>query len=151
MADENGLVYYPADKLLLSRFPGVIAVSDPIRQTLIRWGAQPDRVRVLLNGVDPEAYQSDSQVRQRVRQQLGLTASDLVLGAVGRVEQQKRFDVLLDCLVLLRQHQPQVKLVDCRRRQSAAVAARTGHTPATDRVCPAAGPLRCHARALPGI
>ncbi len=30
-------VYYPADKLQLRRFPAVIAVSDEIRDTLLRW------------------------------------------------------------------------------------------------------------------
>jgi glycosyltransferase involved in cell wall biosynthesis len=105
------MVYYPGDKLLLSRFPGVIAVSDPIRQTLIRWGARPARVRVLLNGVDPDAYRRDASVRRRMREQLGWGEDQVVLGGVGRVERQKRFDVLLDALALLRTDLPHLKLV----------------------------------------
>jgi glycosyltransferase involved in cell wall biosynthesis len=104
-------VYYPGDKLLLSRFPGVIAVSEPIRQTLVRWGARPGRVRVLLNGIDPHAYRRDELVRCQIRGQLGFGPDDRILAAVGRVEQQKRFDVLVDALRLLRGDTSTVKLV----------------------------------------
>ncbi len=105
------MLYYPGDKLLLRRFPAVIAVSDDIRQSLIRWGADPARVHVLLNGVDPQSYQRDPTRRRHVREQLQLAPEDIVLGAVGRVERQKRFDILLDSFRLLRAWQPAVKLV----------------------------------------
>jgi glycosyltransferase involved in cell wall biosynthesis len=110
-APRERCIYYPGDKLLLSRFPGVIAVSDQIRQTLIRWGARPGRVRVLLNGIDPGAYRRDLLLRNQIRRQLGFRSEDRVLAAVGRVERQKRFDLLLDAVRLLRTDGCPVKLV----------------------------------------
>jgi glycosyltransferase involved in cell wall biosynthesis len=104
-------LYYPADKLILSRFPGVIAVSEPIRRTLVRWGAEPARVRVLLNGVDPQAYCRDEALRQRMRRQLGYEAKHVVLGAVGRVERQKRFDVLMQAMSRLAAARTDLRLV----------------------------------------
>jgi glycosyltransferase involved in cell wall biosynthesis len=103
-------IYYPGDRLILRRFPGVIAVSDPIRDQLIRWGAKPGRVRVLLNGIDPQAYRRDDAQRQRARQQLGYTVDDVVVGAVGRVERQKRFDLLVKSLAMLAPQQPRIRL-----------------------------------------
>ena len=40
-------LYYEGDKRLLTRFPRVIAVSDEIRRTLVRYGAS-DRITVVL-------------------------------------------------------------------------------------------------------
>ena len=104
-------VYYPADKLQLSRFPGVIAVSDPIRQTLLRWGAPPDRVCVVLNAVDLEQYQPEAAVRRAERHELGIEESQVVLGAAGRLEPQKRFDLLVGAFASLHARRPETRLL----------------------------------------
>lgn len=104
-------IYYPADKRQLGRFPAVIAVSDQIRQTLLRWGAKPDRVCVLLNAVDLDRYNADAEVRQSVRSELGIEASQTVLGAVGRLEPQKRFDLLIEAVARLQRRRPQLQLL----------------------------------------
>ena len=41
-------IYYPADKRILARLPCVIAVSSQIRDELVRHGASPDAVHVVL-------------------------------------------------------------------------------------------------------
>src|SRR5262249_26457341 len=53
------LLYYPADKRVLRRFPVVVAVSSDIKADLVRNGCRPDRVRVLLNGIDHHAFRRD--------------------------------------------------------------------------------------------
>lgn len=102
---------YPADKLMLRRFPAVIAVSGEIRNTLLRWGAHPDRVAVVLNGVDADRYRPDETIRRRMRERFGLSAEHLVLGAVGRVEHQKRFDLLVEAFARLRPRHPEFRLI----------------------------------------
>jgi glycosyltransferase involved in cell wall biosynthesis len=89
-------IYYPADKRLLARFPHVIAVSDDIRQELIRWRTRPNRITVLLNGIDPDTFRRQPGRRESVRARLGWASEDFVIGAVGRLEPQKRFDRLLE-------------------------------------------------------
>jgi glycosyltransferase involved in cell wall biosynthesis len=94
-------VYYPVDKRLLARYPRVIAVSTDIKQELVRHGARHDRVDVILNSVDATVFRRDPADREKVRAQLGLRDEDFVVGAVGRVEQQKRFDLLLEAVAAL--------------------------------------------------
>ncbi len=105
------LVYYPAERILARRFPLAVAVSSPIRETLVRWGCQPERVRVLLNGIDPAEFRRSDAARRRTRDALGIAAADIVVGAVGRLEQEKRFDVLLEALARLLPRRHDLRLV----------------------------------------
>jgi glycosyltransferase involved in cell wall biosynthesis len=104
-------VYYPADKWLLTRYPKVVAVSSEIKDTLIRAGARADRVTVILNSIDPETFRRSSARREAVRAELGFGPSDVVIGAVGRLERQKRFDVLLEAFARIAVRDPAARLV----------------------------------------
>ena len=88
-------VYYPVDKRLLARFPRVIAVSSEIKGELVRHGAREDHVMVILNSIDPAAFRRTDD-GSAVRASLGIRADEFVIGGVGRLEPQKRFDLLLE-------------------------------------------------------
>jgi glycosyltransferase involved in cell wall biosynthesis len=105
------LVYYPIDKRLLGWFPAAIAVSEQIRQELLRHGAKPDRVRTILNGIDQKRFTRDPARTPLVRASLGLDPGTTVIGAVGRLESEKRFDVLIDAVAALRTAQSHVTLM----------------------------------------
>jgi glycosyltransferase involved in cell wall biosynthesis len=105
------LVYYPADKRLLGRLPCVIAVSTKIKELLVRHGASPDRVRIVLNGIDHRQYQRDRSREPDVRRTLGLQPQDVVLGAVGRLGREKRFDLLVEAFARLRPGRPHLRLL----------------------------------------
>lgn len=104
-------LYYPVDKWLLSRYPRVVAVSTDIKNELVRYGANPDRVTVILNSIDPSAFRRVPARESVVRAALGLDANAVVVGSVGRVERQKRFDLLIEAMVPLFQRHPAVRLV----------------------------------------
>jgi glycosyltransferase involved in cell wall biosynthesis len=104
-------VYYPADKRVLSGFPHVIAVSGDIRAELVRGGTDPSRISVLLNAVDPVAFRRDHARRDSVRLGLGRSDDDVLIGAVGRLERQKRFDILIDVFAALTLDRPRAHLV----------------------------------------
>jgi glycosyltransferase involved in cell wall biosynthesis len=104
-------IYYPAGKRLLARFPRVIAVSSDIRRELVAHGQRESRVTVILNGIDPDAFKRDALRRSGIRQEIGLGPDDVVIGAVGRLERQKRFDLLLEAYVPLARARPNLRLV----------------------------------------
>jgi len=102
--------YYPAERMIARGFPLVVAVSSPIRDELIRWGNKPNRIHVVLNGIDPSEFRRDDKMRRQVRETLGLRQGDVALGAVGRLEPQKRFDVLMEAMKLLLPRHPNMRL-----------------------------------------
>jgi glycosyltransferase involved in cell wall biosynthesis len=104
-------LYYPIDKRVLRMFPAVIAVSSDARRELVERGARPESVRVVLNGIDHKAFRRDRALEPEARHELGLADTDFVVGAVGRVEPQKRFDLLLEAVAALRPRHPRVKLI----------------------------------------
>ncbi|MEO8483636.1 MAG: glycosyltransferase [Acidobacteriota bacterium] len=103
-------VYYPVDKFLLARYPRVIAVSTDIKNQLIRHGARAERVTVILNSIDPGNFRRLAERRAEMRRALGCADNEFLIGAVGRVEQQKRFDLLLEAVAPVLKSRPQVKL-----------------------------------------
>jgi glycosyltransferase involved in cell wall biosynthesis len=103
--------YYPFDKWILSFFPKLIAVSTDIRDELVRRGADAGRISTVLNGIDPGAFHRDRSRVSGIREQLGIERDSYVIGTVGRLEPQKRFDLLIDAFATLRAEQPKVKLL----------------------------------------
>lgn len=78
----------------------VVAVSEPLAERLRRRVvAYPDRVRVVINGVDTDTLQP--RAAPGLRDELGLGASDLVIGSVGRLERIKGYDLMVESLACL--------------------------------------------------
>lgn len=123
-------LYYPADKWILARYPRVIAVSGEIKQNLVAHGARPERVTVILNAIDPDAFRRDPARRADVRAAWQLAPDICLVGAVGRVERQKRFDLLLEAMAPLLRERPSLRLMivgdGSLRTEVAALADRLG-------------------------
>ncbi|QIG43363.1 glycosyltransferase [Nocardioides anomalus] len=80
-----------------------VAVSAVTAHHLRQWGVHLDRISVVDLGIDFEAVAYDAVGRQRVRRELAIGPDTLVVGAVGRLEGQKRIDIALRaCAPLLR-------------------------------------------------
>jgi glycosyltransferase involved in cell wall biosynthesis len=104
-------LYYPAEKWVMKRFPRVIAVSGEIRRDLIAHGTRADAVSVVLNGIDPANFRREPSRRDPVRATFGIPLDACVIGSVGRLEPQKRFDLLIEAVRLVRREHPNVYLV----------------------------------------
>ncbi|MET0967176.1 MAG: glycosyltransferase [Nakamurella sp.] len=85
--------------LLLERLTTrTVAVSTTTKQRLIRWGARPDRISVVDNGIDFAALRFSRAGRERIRRELGICPGSTVVGAVGRLETVKRFEPTIRAL-----------------------------------------------------
>jgi glycosyltransferase involved in cell wall biosynthesis len=103
-------LYYPADRWLLRWFPRVIAVSNTIAEILVQSGVDARRVVTVSNGIDPGVFRRQHDARE-VRAELQLPAAAPVIGAVGRLEIEKRFDILIDAMPFVRERHPGAVLV----------------------------------------
>lgn len=98
---KEKFLYYPAERYLLRSFDRILAVSDQLRSRYLQSGGDPQKTFVILNGVDPDAFQKSPSQRSAIRQKLGIADNETLLLGLGRLEPQKRFDVLLDTVKLL--------------------------------------------------
>ena len=71
-----------------------------------RAGADPEAVTVVLNGIDPERFKRTASLAHRVRRSLQIEPHHVVIGGVGRLALQKRFDLLLDATAVLSKRYP---------------------------------------------
>lgn len=89
----------------------VLTPSESMRQYLIANGIS-DKVEVVPNAVDVDKFktQNDDQTAL-IRNRLGLSNDDFVIGNVGRMAQEKNIDFLLDMVDRIKDRLPNVRLL----------------------------------------
>jgi glycosyltransferase involved in cell wall biosynthesis len=75
-----------------------VAVSGTVAARLRAWGVPAKRIVVIPNGIDADELTFDPVLRKQARVRLGIAEEAVVVGAVGRLEQSKRFDRLVAAL-----------------------------------------------------
>jgi glycosyltransferase involved in cell wall biosynthesis len=73
-----------------------IAVSDAVRDRLVKWGVPARKITVIPNGVDFGRVAFDPGERARVRRELAIPPSAFVLGVLGRLDPIKRYDLVIE-------------------------------------------------------
>lgn len=73
-----------------------VAVSGAVRERLVNWGVRTRKVAVIPNGVDLTRVEFDPTARGKVRGEFGIAPSDYVIGALGRLDPTKQFDLVIE-------------------------------------------------------
>ncbi len=73
-----------------------IAVSETVRERMLNWGVPDRKVTVIPNGVDLSRVAFDAAARARIRAEFGLGARDYVIGVLGRLDPNKRFELVIE-------------------------------------------------------
>ncbi len=119
--------YEIIDKHLLRSFDKVIAVSANLREEILAAGVPLDKVMLIENGIDIEAYASMPQVPV-TKGSLGIHDNDLVIGSVGRLSEEKGHEYLIRAFKEITEKMPQCRLLivgDGPLRESLELLARS--------------------------
>jgi len=85
-------IYGMADRYVLRKYTRVVAVSDEVKQRLLKAGVHKEKIRMVRNGIDLSPYDGAIASRHDGR------APDraLVVGLVGRLAREKGVDLFLE-------------------------------------------------------
>lgn len=93
-----------------SKADRVIAVSNGIKDELIKMGYSHEKIEVIHNGIDMEKYDPEKTGREQARKKLGF-GNKKVIFFVGRPVREKGIDVLLKAFDEVKKVRQDVKLV----------------------------------------
>jgi glycosyltransferase involved in cell wall biosynthesis len=102
-------VIRPLIRRVLLRANGIIAVSQALKDGIVRLGCTNENLAVIGNGVDPEKFKP--QPPMAMRQTLGLPKDGPIVLSVGRLDSNKGFHVLIGAMARLRASKPNAMLV----------------------------------------
>lgn len=89
------------DRIGASLTSAVVAVSEPLRDTLVRSHIMPaSRIRVIENGVDTSRFRPQTDTG-KLRAELGIGSEVPIIGSIGRLEAVKAYDVMLEAYARL--------------------------------------------------
>ena len=80
----------------------IIAVTDSLRDDILsRTRIDPDKIRVIYNGIDTARFQRPRS--DALRRKFGWPDDDIIIGSLGNIRAPKGYDILLQAAALLRQ------------------------------------------------
>jgi glycosyltransferase involved in cell wall biosynthesis len=88
-------VYEALDCFCLRHFDRVVAVSGAVMEKVIAGGIRRSKVTIVQNGISIERFERRSSSYE-IRNELGITGKDPVIGTVGRISEEKGHRILLD-------------------------------------------------------
>ncbi len=112
----------------------VFTICEGLRSDIVARGIAPEKVTVIPNAVDIEAFEPGGVADAELKQQLGLTGAT-VIGFIGSFYAYEGLDLLLDALPALLQRRSEVRLLLVGGGpQEAALKAQAQRLGLTDRI-----------------
>ena len=91
----------------------VIAISEGVREALVRGGVRAERIRVVPSGIDPAAVQASAGAGEAHRRAWGIAPDDVLVLVLGALERRKGHAILLAAARQLATAQPRLRYVFC--------------------------------------
>lgn len=105
--DRKDRFFGTVDRLILRRYAGVVAVSESVRERLVRAGVPSQNISIIRNGIDLRMF---GQTSATLKDELGWN-SCLLVGLVGRLAAEKGVDIFLIAAASVLQKLPATKFV----------------------------------------
>ena len=104
---------YVADYLLASRTDVAVAVSDAVRQFMIRGRSiAPDKIRTIPNGIDLATFQNVRADRvHQLRAEIGVLHDTRIVGTVTRLREEKGNEYLIRAVPRILEEMPNVVIL----------------------------------------
>jgi glycosyltransferase involved in cell wall biosynthesis len=99
-------LYGMADRLVLRSFAGVVAVSDEVKQRLLKSGVHKDKIRLVQNGIDLRPFDNATPSLRK-----NFTDQPPIVGLVGRLSTEKGVDIFLRAAARVLTELPTTKFV----------------------------------------
>jgi glycosyltransferase involved in cell wall biosynthesis len=97
--------------LIAHHVGGVVAVSEAVRDAMVRSGVPPEKITVVHNSIPLAKFNAAAIDSGRVRKELGLGENEIVIGTVGKLHRGKGVFELLQAVHQLRPRYPSIKLL----------------------------------------
>jgi glycosyltransferase involved in cell wall biosynthesis len=101
--------YKRLDQWSLRGYECVVCVSQALHAQCLAAGVHPDRCLLIENGIDTVACQR-RMTTQEAKRRLGLSDSACLIGSVGRLSDEKGFDLLIDAVARLSARRRDIRL-----------------------------------------
>ena len=105
--DRKAFFYGVLDRLILRAYTRVVAVSEGVRQRLLKSGVKAKNISMIRNGIDLRPFDRASA---GVKDELGWGAYPIV-GLVGRLSVEKGVDIFLHAAARVLTHCPDAKFI----------------------------------------
>ena len=107
--DNDRMTYFYGvmDRFILRRYASIVAVSEDVRQRVLKAGVRAEKISLIRNGIDLRPFDHAAAV---VKEELGWSAYPLV-GLVGRLSKEKGIDIFLLAAARVLSQLPDAKFV----------------------------------------
>ncbi len=91
----------------------IVCCSEASRRVHAALGYAVERMVVIPNGFDLDAFQPNEDARREIRNELGISDSVPLIGAIGRFDPQKDYQTFLEAASILHEWLPEVRFLLC--------------------------------------
>lgn len=106
----KAVIYCKLDSVFIKFFEKIIAVSDPIKQDMLKKGILEDKIAVVYNGIDAEKFQKTFD-KKKLKAELKIPVNSKVLGTVGALINEKGHLYFIEAANKILKIYPEIKFL----------------------------------------